>query len=344
MKVENGGSISHFNDISKIKGISQKTIEKLEKFCENQIGKTNPEEIGKTNPAETKQPISKIDECSQSIDSFNGEYIGQDIFPEHFGNSSSFILYDEGIPPVDLSMENSKATHINPSYSKTGMKNGRVLKLALQPKLTEYSAIRSFTSIYQDATAVTCTRFSTNDDWLNDIHIDAWNYYKVQAIQGKNLWEILDQVVHLVDKIPSSDIYIMHDHNKAQHFRKPILPKKLSEIIQISQQCAIFAALLQNRNVTTSIEKKQPNVHFMCYSTVGRLYDLMVGYETISTQPTIKKFLRNPNETLPESVKLNVNNEITNRYFKSHPVDREYLGKSMLIGLTFIRLGLLKEK
>lgn len=327
-KAENGGFIRSFDDITKIKGISKKTIDNLQQFCELQLQRDNQTDTVLIDP---KMPGNEP--------FFKEATIEHENYPENFDSNGNFILYDESIPPVDLSVQNTRTTRPSSTYTGGGIKNNKVIKLVLEPKLTKFSSLRSFTSVYQDASIITYTRFSSETDWTNDVKVDAWNYHKMPTNHGKNLCQLCNQVSEIVQQLPLSDIYVVDDSIKVQHFRKPILPKKLSEIVQISQQCAILVALL--RNQTSNVDFKDSNVFLMCYSTVGRLYDLFVGHEAISTQTIIKNILHDPAETI-ESMKLDVNNDIKHTYFKSYPVERECLGKSMLIGLSFIRLGLLK--
>lgn len=330
--MENGGSIGSFDEMAKIKGISKQTIQHLRRFCETQLNNE-------------RNKVAEV--TSQPVPVHEYDNIDYEIYSKGFDHSDSFILYDEGIPPVSVQTTRPMSSRLHNVYTESGAKTTKAFKLVLDPKLSKYSSIRSFTSIYQDATGISCTRFSANgDNWTNDIKIDAWNYHKVSPIGAKSLCQISDQLSGMVEQLPASDIYILDDHIKAQHFRKPILPKKLSEIVQINQQCAILVALLQQRNPNAkqNAELKQPNVFFMCYnSMVGRLYNLLVGHETASNQSIIESILHNDarNETF-ETLKIDVSEDIKNIYFKSYGVERECLGKSMLIGLTFIRLGLLK--
>lgn len=132
-----------------------------------------------------------------------------------------------------------------------------------------------------------------------------------------------------------------------QHFRKSIAPKRLADIVQMSQQCAIFAALLQYKSTHGTNTLEHPNVFFMGYNAVGRLYNLFVGHEPVSTQSIIKNIFQSnlpyieSSEEL-DTPKIEIRDSIKNTYFKSYPVERECLGKSMLIGLTFTKLRLLK--
>ncbi|XP_055314034.1 uncharacterized protein LOC129575126 [Sitodiplosis mosellana] len=332
-KIENGGSITKFDEILQIKGISVKTVDDLRRFCESQI-QENPKNASSTDIPSSSADIPLIHEHA-------------DIQPHSFvNNDSSFIFYDEGVPPIDLYPTATKSTQLisNPDNST---KKWKSLKLILEPRLTKYSSIRSFTSIYQDATGVTCTEFSPiKGEWDNGVEINSWDHHRVDSVGVKHVFQLCDQLSQVVEKLPVSDIYIMDDHIKLQHFRKAVTPKRLAEIIQMSQQFAILVTLLQNRkNSHDCTELTQSNVFSMNYSIVARLYDLFVGREPIATENIIRNLLYNSNkspEQSPDLLAIELDDNTKKIFLKSYPVDRECLGKSMLMGLTFIRLGLLK--
>lgn len=325
--MENGGFITKFDDILQIKGINKKTVNDLRKFCESHI-----QDDGRVSAYVDSQLI-------QENNNFN-----QNIQPKSFVNiNSTFTLYDED-PLVNASAQATKS--IQPLSSTDNLtKKWKSLKLILEPKLIKYNSVRSFTSIYQDATGVTCTQFSANGEWINGVKINDWNYHKVESVGTKHVFQLFEQLSQVVDRLPKSDIYIMDDHIKMQHFRKAVTPKRIAEIVQMSQQFAILATLLRSRKPHDSASATQSNVFTMSYSIVARLYDLFIGREPISTKNVIRKVLHASNKYIdesPDSLVIELNDNIKNIYFKSYPVERECLGKSMLMGLTFIRLGLLK--
>lgn len=325
--IENGKTITKFEHISNVKGISKKEVADLRILCElklqNDARNSNQKEIG-----------SNYEQ--------HDIHLYDNMHPKSVIDNASFILYDEGMKSHDPPSNEAISTSTRPihTFSDNAGKKSKAIKLVLEPRFTKYSSIRSFTSIYQDASTITYTQFSSNGEWANGIKIEAWNCFKVQSVGVRSLHQICDQVSRIVDQIPASDIYIMDDHVKTQHFRKAITPKRISEIIQMNHQCAILFTLLQNR----CSENRQPNVFFMAYNIVGRVYDLFVGREPISTQSIIKSILQSSNKNLEESLLIEVAEDIKSTYNRSYPVERECLGKSMLIGLTFIRLGLLKNK
>lgn len=340
-KVENGGFIEKFDDISQIKGISKKTIENLRQFCATQLKPDDEQQQSKDTVAEQ---------------SFH-EYNNPDILFEtnNFSPSENpFIFYDERTDPSDFHSQPKSASTPYPArssnqFAENSSKNFKSSKLVLEPKLTKYTGIRSFTSIYQDATAIACTRFSAKDEWEHGIKVETWDFHKIQTVGPKQLYQVCDNLAQTVDRLPISDIYIIDDHIKMQHFRKAVSPKRVAEIIQMSQQWAILVALLQYKSAHRTADPKQPKVFFMGYSSVGRLYDLFVGREAISTQSIIINILnsccispRTDSIQSHENPSIEFSDEIKNTYFKSYPVERECLGKSMLIGLTFIQLGLLR--
>lgn len=341
-KNENGGLIEKFDDISQIKGITKKTVENLRRYCEAQLqadAGIHPENKSLQPPVSHEAEIN---------------YFHQDFQSNRFANESdnNFLIYDESIEPTHFTQQKPSSYKSHPSgnsYSENQPKNFKTFKLVLEPKLKRHSPIRSFTSIYQDATAITCTRFKANGEWEDGISIDSWNFHKVASVGAKQLNQICDNLSEMVNRLPASDIYIMDDHVKVQHFRKSVTPKRVVEIVQMSQQCAILVALLQCKNQQENSEPKQPSVYFMGYSAVGRLYDLFVGREAISTQSIIQSILQSScispridGIQSHEGLKIEINNDIKNSYFQSYPVERECLGKSMLLGLTFIQLSLVK--
>lgn len=350
-KNENGGSIINFDDLVQIKGISSKTVKQLKDFCSSQISDSKSLALKSDVALLSSSPSS-----SPPIEFAEYEYSpnnDQVYIPEGFAESSNdnFIIYDESIPPMDLSVPNrsepmSRSPEAQSKYTKT-------LKLALEPKLFNFDAIRSFTTIYQEAATITWTKFLADQNWNDKIQIDEWSQHKITTDITKNLCQVCDELSKIVERLPTSDVYIIDDHIKVQHFRKAIPPKKVAEIVQVNQQYTALVTLLlqkqrRNEQQTDPTETNRPmpsppNVHFMSYNCVGRLYNLHVGHETISTQSIVKRILNNFDEP-SESLDIHVNDDIKQRYFKSFPVVRECLGRSLLTGLTFIRLGLLKQK
>lgn len=326
-KFENGGSISNFNDITKIKGINTKIVESLREFCASKIAIDAAHDLEKRT----------FDE--------HAEYVpAPDYFPNDFvEKGNNFIIYDETIPPIDLPMQNDNRNYISDSKSKAA----KTIKLVLEPKINwQTTLIESFTSIHQETNGISVARFSANNHNWNDIKIDALTHYETKALDGKSkLGQMCEQLAVLVGELPNSDVFIVDDHIKAQRFHKSISPKKLAEIVHINQQCAVLMALLHKKRISSN---ESNAVYFMGYQAVGQLFNLLVGNEPISTQSTIKNILHGDfsNKTLKplESFKIDVNDEIKRTYHKSYAIQREYLGRSMLIGLTFIRLGILRAK
>lgn len=309
--------------MTKIEGISQKIVENLREFCATKIA--NDAENQTHNEHAEHVPVP-------------------DYFPNDFvENENNFVIYDERIPPIDLTVQNDNRSYISDSKSKPA----KAIKLVLEPKLNwQTTLIESFTSIHQEANGISVARFSANNHNWNDIKIDAWTQYETEALDGKSkLGQMCEQLAVIVEELPNSDVFVVDDHIKAQRFHKSVSPKKLAEIVHINQQCAILMALLHKKRVTSN---ESNAVFFMGYQAVGQLFNLLVGNEPISTQSTIKKILQGDfsSATLKplESFKIDVNDEIKRTYHKSYAIQREYLGRSMLIGLTFIRLGILRAK
>lgn len=317
----NDDSITHFNDISKIKGISQITIDKLRKFCESKL-------------QEDQKHANNFEIPTDCLPEPQNMFYNDDIQPR----SDNFVFYDETIPPIDF-----HPTETNLPLTKS---NSKAFKFLIEPKLKNDASIQSFTSIYLDGNAVTCTRFSARGKWSNGITIESWDQHKVHLIGVKNLHEMCNQLSQFVNQLPASDVYIVDDHNEISNLRKAILPKRVSEIIQSSQKLAILVTLLKDKERPINIEVNDVNVFLMAYSNVGKLYNLFVKHEVVASESKIRSILDNSNINLAEpsepSFIIEVDDNIRHKYFKLHPTNRENFGKSMLIGLTFIRLGIFR--
>lgn len=325
-KIKNEGLILNFDDLAEIDGINKKIVENLREFCASKIANDTE------NSDNHNQAIIEHAAYVSDPDDFRNDFI------DHGNNS---IIYDERIPPIDLTIQNDNRNYMN----DTNLKHGKPIKLQMEPKLDW--KIESFTSIHQEANGISVARFSANNSDWNELKIDTWTQYKTETFGVKNLCQICEQLAIIVEQLPQSDIYICDDHIKAQRFHKSVTPKKLAGIVQINQQCGILMALLHKKG-RISNENDGSNVFFMGYQSVGQLFNLLVGNEPISTQSTIKNLLRGNfcSETLKpfKSFTIDVSDEIKHAYHKSYAAEREGLGRSMLIGLTFIHLGILKAK
>lgn len=263
--------------------------------------------------------------------------------PQSFVNSNeNFILYeDTGVH--DILLEKG---------DKPGWSVEKKIKCATDPKISsqKLNSIKSFTSIYQDSTAITWAQITANSDgkWKNGVTISNWKYFSIppSADGSDNICKLSKKIVHIINQMPETDIYVVENNVKANQFRKTITGKFISGVVQMNQINAILVTLLQSRNKCSDSEW---NVFLMGHTAMARLYNLYVGQEAVSTQSIIKKiFHANPeqldNHTKHDDhdVSIEIDDTLKKVYFDAKNVDREFLGKSLLIGLTFIRCRLLK--
>lgn len=323
-KIENGGSVAKFDDLAKINGISERIVANLREFCEAHIANAT---------------IISEDRCQTNMEFVPGaEHLPDDMFSNNFhdggsNNSSNFIIYDEAIPSVELDMR----TDVHDAV-------GHDIRLVLEPKKRDsFERINSFTTIYQEADAITAARFSTTNQWAKVVTMDAWTRYPTETFGLKNASQIYERLHEIVSQLPTSDIYIIDDHIKAQRFYKSVPPKIVAQIVQVNHQFAILVALLHKISKRQS-KHDEPDVYFMGYRSVGRLFNLFVGNEPISTQSTVRSILNGDfsDKTLRplQLLKIDVDDALKQAYHKSRTTERECLGRSMLTGLTFIHLGI----
>lgn len=255
-------------------------------------------------------------------------------------------MYDDSIP---LPSNCASSKYENEEIERTSHQNGnnkqlKSIKLILKPRCDKKKlkdSIGSFTSINLDITSISWTRFNAIDsNWKNGIEITDWKFNNISTISNEHICDLIKIISRAIDEIPSSDIYIIEESSKAQHFRKMLKPNSISEIVQINQLNAIIVTLLQKRMVKqTEITN---NVYFLGQSIVGRLHNLYIGNETVSTHSIIKDILRSKRQQENTNIQFNIefDENVRKTYFDSKAINQEFMGKSMLIGLTFYRLAL----
>lgn len=325
-KCENGGMIASFDEILNIKGISKKTVDGLRIYCESQLHTETQRSNVKAVETYPQFPFGGLQYEDISALNYEEKPFDESMTPQHF-------------------VQNASNTH------NAKNKAAKSLKLVLDPHLTQIKSIRSFTAIHQCAEVISYTKLSVNVEWASGVKVENWGLQKSPAVGSKFLCDMSERLSTIVDQLPESDIYIVDDHIKSQNYYRSLTPKMVSDIVAMNQQCAILVSLLQQRKSKFCAETRDPNVVFMSYNIVAKLYNLLVGREIASTQPPVRTILnnkaeihisKNANEIIG-TFGIEMENSFKNTYFKSYPLAREQLGKSLLLGLTFVRLGLLDE-
>lgn len=251
-------------------------------------------------------------------------------FPD-IDNDFYKYLADENAEEDGSAIRKQGPTIVEEKTIKPNKKKSNSLFNSFEPNLNEQhiNATKTFVSFHMDSNALTYTRFEIVND--TSLKIDDWKYKKISA-SNKSLHENIDEITTFVDDIPESDTYVMEKQMKVQS--KAGLKSILSSI-HFNQRLTALVLLLTKKYQKNLNE----NFYFMPNLFMGRLFKLIIGHEITSSRKETEKILR---ELCYERHDIILGKEIRDAYFKSTAVEKEYLGRTMLFGLTFYCLAILK--
>lgn len=203
--------------------------------------------------------------------------------------------------------------------------------------------IQTFASIYLDSAALTWTSFRVDRNAEESkISVIASSHINTtyDRVHSADMLSVLEGVVQ---NIPNCDAYIIE--NMPLSFHTSIAVRQIKDMMQNNQIISIVASLLSTRNKAKSYIN-HPNVIFMGRGVMGKCYNLFIGRETVSTENVVREILNKKNLASNDHVHRDITfePEIIRSFegnMGSQKVKREYLGKTLLIGITFFRLVLL---
>lgn len=323
-KTENGGSFKSIDEVSKVNGFSSETVENIRQFCESQL-QMNQE---KSNNAANHEPY------------FSN--VNDNIYPNSF---DSFFTphYEIGhIPSNEIPGEHEPMPSKRFDDSVRGSKRDKHTRPKLFPSFDKKLVFDSFTSIYLDASAIAYTKFNVaneNDswNWNKGFSIEDWKYIKMDTQNANRIFSLYHRTRDALEQIPKSSIYIFDDHILMQRFHKSVLPAKVNEICRVNQQMAFLLAFLEEN------DEHCPNVFSMSYNNTGKIYGLAMGSEISSNKNIMNKILNNVHFEEHEDLNFEISNDIKDKYYKQYQIEREALGRTMLLGLTFLQRRVIKK-
>lgn len=263
----------------------------------------------------------------------------------------------------------------SPAKSDEGEKKSEDGKLSkkkpqfVSPILVEgfRKSITSCVSLHLDINYIAWTKLSlspqtpSNNEVLPVISVDEWMCFEFGNDEKKrSLSDLIQILIYLNGKIPHADTYVVEAQQVAQPAKQPGSPLHININVQKAQFLAMVSMLLALRAgkgfdvEMDSMEEKekkkrlkqQQQVFFLRTFLASRLYRTFVGNERVSAEAAIENILRyNNNKDQPKNVQfsfIDVPLELRKFYDSSSKIDRDYMGHSMLIGLCFIKLCVLK--
>lgn len=236
-------------------------------------------------------------------------------------------------------------------------------------------SITSCVSFHVDLNCVAWTKLnfsSENDDNYdeNAIGVNEWMCYEVGSDDKKlSLSDLMQVLVNLNNKIPYADVYVVEAQQMPQAAKQPGSPVQMNFNIQKAQFLAMLSIMMASRESAIMEEateimtqsdfqglevpddvkmraKSQLNIFFLRNFLSSRLYKTFIGNERVSTEQVVEKLLRyNFSSDQPQDLafdSIDVPQHLREYFHTSSKLDREYMGQSLLVGLTFVKLCILK--
>lgn len=247
--------------------------------------------------------------------------------------------------------------------TKTAIKSRSLGGMTI-PNLCESQrkSVKSCVSVYVGISHITWSHFVLDDE--QPISLLDWKHFEIED-KKLHLSDLVNNVVHINRLIPNADVYVLENPLIAQA-GAPGSVLQVNISIQKAQLVAMISLVLANRKNQTvtgvvangeSDRVTVPTVFYLKNFLSSRLFGLLIGNEKISTESIVLSILRTHLNTdddnlihlsdepmSPERVNtyLNANQSLREMYRNSSNVQKEFMGQSLLMGLAFIRLCILK--
>ncbi|XP_053687946.1 uncharacterized protein LOC128737348 [Sabethes cyaneus] len=203
--------------------------------------------------------------------------------------------------------------------------------------------VQSCVSLYIGLDFVTWAKFHIANE--KPTVLNGWNSFAIpdRKLHISDLIRMVNQINRL---IPEGDVYVVENPAVAQTVVGGSA-LKTNINIQKSQLIAMIMLMLTSR--TRENIAITDNIFFLKQFTSARLFEIFVGTERVSCENVVRSLLEcqvGLNEGALEQVqsKVIVPSGLKILYEEKHDAEREFLGQSLLLGLTFVRLCIVQCK
>lgn len=260
------------------------------------------------------------------------------------------------------SEENKNPTEEKPLAMKTTKKdsidqNSEVLPLKMEsycsPVLLENirKNIRTIVAIQADLKYISWTKLSLGED-NESIVTEEWDNYQVGEEDKKlSLPDLIQIMININEKIPSADVYVFEAMQSLQAQKQPGNILQVNVNVQRAQLFAMMTSLMAARCTNHSVDSvdsqskdeksKQQHIFLLKNFLPSRLYRILIGTERVATEHVINEIFQ---QNTMGNHEVHIPFEFKQLYKEETRISREYLGQSMIIGLTFFKLCLLRCK
>ncbi|XP_055588676.1 uncharacterized protein LOC129741008 [Uranotaenia lowii] len=171
-----------------------------------------------------------------------------------------------------------------------------------------------------------------------------WNSYKIPD-RKLHVNELIRNVNQMSQLIPEGDVYVIENPAVAQASAMGNAVQTNINV-QKSQLIAMIMLSLSNR-CTEDVELSANNVLFFKQYVSARLFGIFVGNERVSADTVVRSLMERqvgPNEEIVTKVqsRLAIPSGMKVVYEETDSAEKEFLGQSALLGISFLRLCVLK--
>lgn len=220
--------------------------------------------------------------------------------------------------------------------------------------------IKSVVGLQVDLNCISWTKISLGDNSTGEsptetaLFIDDWSCYELGNEDKKfSLSDLIQILLMLNERIPTADAYVIEAMMAPHAAKQPGSVVQVNVNTQKSQLHAMMGVMMASRKSNEAISadtptdclKRQPNVFFLKTYLASRLYKIYIGNERVSTEHVIATLLRDETALDADEKQdelMFVPQDLRMSYRKNSRANREYLGHSMLLGLSFVKLCVLK--
>lgn len=173
--------------------------------------------------------------------------------------------------------------------------------------------------------------------------LTGWSSFQISD-RKLHVSELIHNVTQINQLIPEADVYIVENPAVAQMVAMGSAVQTNINV-QKSQLIAMIMLMLANR--VPECPDIVPSVYFLKQYTSARLFGIFVGNERVSADSVVRSLMERqigPNEesVRHEQSKIDIPSGLKVVYEENDSAEREFLGQSMLLGLSFLRLCVFK--
>lgn len=191
-----------------------------------------------------------------------------------------------------------------------------------------------------------CYNPEATDIIAGKYYLEEWHCYEVGNLNKKlKLPDLIKLLVHLNDHIPHADVYVIESLPLVHTIRnsQAQIVVNVTKAQFYAMVSAVMAARKPIKMTENGNEELIDNVYFLKTFLPSRFYKYLVGSERIASADVIEHIIEYNLQSKsviedPKLSSIDIPFELKEYWMSASSVHKEYLGTSLLVGLTFMKL------